>query len=91
MMKNDCVKAYAKKFRYKKLEYSDSFEKETYIKHVKEDFIVIELLRESKYVNFYFNDKVKTFKKTDLVLSVLENTPVGWEEENVDNWSWFCV
>jgi len=84
-MKNDCVKAYAKKFRYKKLEYSDSFEKETYIKHVKEDFIVIELLRESKYVNFYFNDKVKTFKKTDLVLSVLENTPVGWEEENVDN------
>ena len=90
MMKNDCVKEYAKKFSYNKLEHTDSVKKETYIKRVKKAFIVIESLIESKYVNFYFNEKVKTFKKTDLILSILENTPAGWDEENDSNWSWIC-
>ena len=85
MMKNDCVKEYAKKFNYKKLEHTDSLKKETYIKRVSKEFIVIESLKSSKYINFYFNDKVKTFKKTDLILSILENTPAGWDEENDNN------
>jgi len=79
------VKEYAKKFDYKRLNYHDVFEKETYIKNVDDDFIVIESLKESKYVNFYFNEKTKTFKKSDLILSILENTPVAWEKENANS------
>ena len=76
------VKEYAEKVNYKQLNYHNIFEKETYIKNVDDDFIVIESLKESKYVNFYFNEKTKTFKKSDLLLSILENTPVAWEQEN---------
>ena len=84
-MKNDCVKEYATRFSYKKLKHTDSQDKITYVKRVEAEFIVMESLKDSKYINFYFNDKVKTFKKTDLILSVLENTPAGWDEENDNN------
>ena len=84
-MKNNYVSKYAKWFNYKKLAYPVSFEKEIYIKSSNNSFIVIESLKESKYVNFYLNNQTKTFKKTDLLLSVLENIPVGWEEENVNS------
>jgi len=86
MMNNSTyVKEYAENFNYKRLEYPSIFEKETYVKLVDDNFIVIESLKESKYVNFYFNEKTKTFKKSDLLLSVLENIPVAWESENASS------
>ena len=85
------VKEYAEKVNYKQLNYHNIFEKETYIKNVDDDFIVIESLKESKYVNFYFNEKTKTFKKSDLLLSILENTPIAWEQENAKSWTWFFI
>ena len=65
---NSILKKYTEFFNYKKLE----------------DFIVIEKLFESKYVNFYFNDANKIFKESDLLLAVMNNTPVAWSEENVN-------
>tara|TARA_R110001592_G_scaffold116995_4_gene318673 strand:- start:318 stop:566 length:249 start_codon:yes stop_codon:yes gene_type:complete len=81
-MTDDYLKKYADRFNYKQLVYPIDFKKETYVKKTHDSFIVLEALKESKYVNFYFNDKSKTFKKSDLLISILENTPVGWEEEN---------
>tara|TARA_R110001583_G_scaffold75706_1_gene208104 strand:- start:287 stop:541 length:255 start_codon:yes stop_codon:yes gene_type:complete len=83
-MNNNYVELYAKKFKYKQLDYPIPASKEVFVKKVNRAFIVMESVRSSKYVDIYFNDKLKKFKKTDLLLSILENTPVGWEEENVD-------
>ena len=92
MMNNSSyVKEYAKNFNYKRLDYPNIFEKETYVKLVDDNFIVIESLKASKYVNFYFNEKTKTFKKSDLLLSVLENIPVAWERENANIWTRFFI
>jgi hypothetical protein len=78
---NTYVKEYADNFSYKQLNCHGIFKKETYVKLVDDNFIVIESIEESKYVNFFFNKKTKTFKKSDLLLSILENIPVAWEQE----------
>ena len=85
MSNNDYVKEYAKIFGYKQLDYHCIFPKESYVKLINGGFVVIESLKESKYVNFYFNEKTKIFKKSDLLLSILENTPVAWERENANS------
>ena len=91
MHNSNYVKEYAKNFNYKRLNSPDIFEKETYVKLVNDNFIVIESLKKSKYVNFYFNEKTKTFKKSDLLLSILENIPVAWESENANIWTRFFI
>ena len=81
-MTDNYLKKYSDAFNYKQLLHPIDFKKEIYVKKTHDSFIILEALKASKYVNFYFNDKSKTFKKSDLLLSILENTPVGWEEEN---------
>ena len=78
------LEKYAKTFGYKEfsmpsIEYSKN--KIVYLKENRKGFIVIEKLLESKYVNFYFNDKFKIFKASDLIHALIDNTPVAWEEE----------
>ena len=84
MINDQYLKKYAKTFGYKEFqtpgcEYSKN--KTMYLKQNKSGFMVIEKLSESKYVNFYFNDKFKTFKESDLIHAIIEQTPVAWEEE----------
>ena len=76
---NSILKKYTEFFNYKKLE-DFSNNKTVFLKHVDKGFIVIEKLFESKYVNFYFNDANKIFKESDLLLAVMNNTPVAWSE-----------
>ena len=83
MKENDILKKYTAYFNYKKLE-DFSNKKTIFLKHVDKGFIVIEKFFESKYVNFYFNDSRKMFKESDLLLAVMNNTPVAWSEEYVN-------
>lgn len=72
--------AYAKAFGYKQLEYQKN--ELVYIKKLKEGFIVFDVQKNDKYVNFSFNGAEKIFKVTDLGLALLENMPIAWEAEN---------
>tara|TARA_Y100000593_G_C4306486_1_gene336022 strand:- start:361 stop:618 length:258 start_codon:yes stop_codon:yes gene_type:complete len=83
MNHNNIVKEYAKKFKYKKLIHSAIETKEIFVKNIGNEFLVMESDKDSKYVNFYFNENFKTFKKGDLFLGIIENTPLAWEVENV--------
>ena len=52
------------------------------MKKLEEGFIVFKIKKDNKYVNFFFNDKQKTFKVGDMLLSILEEKPLAWELEN---------
>jgi len=82
MTLNECVNLYIEKFKYKEVLFPEIKHKKSYLKHTKEGFIFLESLENTKTVTFYFNNQVKKFKKSDLVMCVLENTPAGWEAEN---------
>jgi len=83
MTHNDCLDEYIKIFRYKEVLYNTLTNKRSFIKETKDGFIVIESLKESKIVNFYFNKATKRFKKSALLMCALDNMPAAWEEENV--------
>lgn len=82
MKSEEYIKDYVKAFNYKEVKYPDRRDKKMYLKKVEEGFIIIESLDESKYVYFYLNEKSKTFKKSDLLLCAIEQTPAAWEAEN---------
>lgn len=80
---NDCLDEYIKNFGYKEVLYNTITDKRSFIKEAKKGFMVIESLKESKIVNFYFNEKTKRFKKSELLMCALDNVPAAWEEEYV--------
>ena len=80
-MNNEYLKAYVRKFGYKSFEPPKT-DKSLHVKHTSLGFVSIENVKKSKYVKFCLNEKVKTFKKSDLLLRVIENIPIGWEVEN---------
>jgi len=84
-MKNKYLEDYATTFGYKRINPdSDTHMKRTsiYFKKVNNDCMVIEKIDGDKYVNFYLNNKHKTFKESDLLLAIMENSPVAWEKES---------
>jgi len=82
MTQNECLDIYASQFGYKELLFQSENDKKSFIKKTKEGFMIIESLNESSVANFYFNDKVKKFKKSHLVCCAIENLPAAWEEES---------
>ena len=76
---NIYLKYYAKKFGY----VSDDSTGCSYTKNTREGSILMLSSNQSKYVEFFFNEKNKTFRKGDLFLAVLNETPVAWEAEYV--------
>lgn len=78
----EAIREYASRFNYIELIDYPFHDKQIFLKEASKGFIIIESLRESKYVNFYFNGDVKKFKKTDLFVCSLENQPAAWEAEN---------
>ena len=82
MTQNECLNLYTSQFGYKELLFQAVKDKKSFIKKTKEGFIIIESLNDSNVVNFYFNDKIKKFKKSHLVCCAIENLPAAWEEES---------
>tara|TARA_A100001011_G_scaffold191028_1_gene199677 strand:- start:137 stop:388 length:252 start_codon:yes stop_codon:yes gene_type:complete len=82
MNRDDCLRKYTDVFKYERVIYSTNIDKKLYLKDVTDGFIIIESLDESKHVNFYFNDKVKSFRKSDLLICAMEKIPAAWEEES---------
>ncbi len=74
------VQKYALNFNFKQVVHIPK--KSMYIKNTSQGFIVIESLHGSKYVNFFLNKKQKNFKKSDLLLGIINHTAVAWEAEN---------
>ena len=70
---------YAELFKYEKVK-SDN-KQIVFFKKTINGYIVIEKFEESKYLNFYYNDRKKQFKESDLALAIINNHPVGWDEE----------
>ena len=82
MTHEECLQIYADHFGYKQLLFPEIKHKTSFIKKTKKGFLIIESLSESKIATFYFNDAIKKFKKSELILCTLENIPAAWEEEN---------
>ena len=81
MKKQSYLNKYAEAFNYEYLE-TESTNSLIYVKENDKGLFVIEKLKESKYVNFYHQKKIKTFKESDLILGVINQIPVAWEAEN---------
>jgi len=80
---NDCLNEYIKNFGYKEVLFNTQTNKRSFMKSSNKGFIIIECLKESKIVDFYFNEEAKRFKKSELLMCALDNIPAAWEEENV--------
>ena len=80
MMNSEYSDLYANAFGYKRKQYKK--DETIYMKKLEEGFIVFKIKKDNKYVNFFFNDKQKTFKVGDMLLSILEEKPLAWELEN---------
>jgi len=74
------VQKYARSFNFKQVAHMTN--KSMYIKNTSQGFVVIESLYGSKYVSFFLNKKQKNFKKSDLLLGIINHTAVAWEAEN---------
>ena len=79
MINENYVQHYAKSFNYKKVEQLQN--KSMYIKETSKGFVVIESEKYSKYVNFFLNEDQKIFKKSDLLLGIIDETAIAWEVE----------
>ena len=79
MTQNECLVQYVKAFNYKEVLFPQLNNKRSFIKKTAKGFIVIESLKESKIANFFFNDSTKIFKKSELLICAIENTPAAWE------------
>ena len=75
-MENDLLRQYAQTFGYKVLDQGEP-KNLSYIKRTCSGFIVIESCASDRYVSFYYNEKNKVFKKSDLILSLIDRTPVA--------------
>ena len=82
MPSEKCLNSYIKAFRYEKILDSKVPGRKMYFKEVDSGMILLKSFESSKYVNFYFNEKIKKFKKTDLLVCAIEKIPAAWEEEN---------
>lgn len=81
MSKYNYLNKYAEMFNYNILETAED-NSLIYLKKTKEGFVVIEKIKESKYINFYHQKQIKTFKESDLFLGIINETPIAWEVEN---------
>ncbi len=76
---------YSKCFGYTEFKPANSEhtnDKQLYLKKTKSgEILVIEKILNDKYVNFYYNENQKIFKESDLMLAVMNNCPVAWEDE----------
>ena len=80
MKQNNYLQKYADHFNYKEIP-TEAKNKKLFFKKTTSGFLVIEKTGNDKYVNFYYNQKQKTFKESDLILSIMEGLPIAWNEE----------
>ena len=81
MIANKCVEMYVENFNYEFITAESTKEKKVFIKKTINGNIFLESYDASKYVDFYHNDQKKSYRKGDLAICVLENTPATWEGE----------